>query len=224
MTQLQKQLFSLQDKGYKSFHEKLIPTINPELVIGVRTPVLRKFAKEFSKSDDAKSFLEELPHKYYEENNLHAFIVQKEKDFNKALSLTEKFLPYIDNWATCDCFSPKVFKKHTKELLPHVKRWINSGETYVVRYGIKTLMDFYSDENFSEEYLKIVASVKSEEYYVNMMISWYFATLMAKQYEKTVPYIEKRLLPKWVHNKTIQKCIESYRIPKEIKDYLKTRR
>lgn len=214
----------MQDLEYKAFHSKLMPTIEEDIIIGIRIPVLRKFANEIAKSDEAEKFIADLPHAYYEENNLHAFVLEKTKDFDLAVKLTEEFLPYIDNWATCDMFSPKVFKKNKDKILELAKKWMKSKHTYTVRYGIGVMMRYFLDEDFKEEYLKLVASVKSEEYYVNMMIAWYFATALAKQYESAVKYIEQKRLGVWVHNKTIQKAVESYRVPKETKEYLRTLR
>lgn len=222
MTDLQKDLFNLRDEEYKRFHIKLMPTVDPNLVIGVRTPVLRKYAVAFAKTDKVAEFLGDLPHKYYEENNIHAFVLETVTDFDTAIKLCEEFLPFIDNWATCDMFSPKVFKNNKKKILPYAKKWIKSEHTYTIRYGIGILMNLFLDEDFNEEYMKIVASVKSEEYYVNMMIAWYFATAIAKQYKYAVKYIEQKQLEKWVHNKAIQKAVESFRVPEEAKDYLKT--
>ncbi|MEE1042841.1 MAG: DNA alkylation repair protein [Clostridia bacterium] len=221
MTDIQKDLFALRDEKYKIFHSKLMPTINPELIIGVRTPVLRKYALEIAKTDNAKDFIENLPHKYYEENNLHAFILEQTKDFDRAIYLWEKFLPYIDNWATCDMFSDKVFKNHRDKILPYVKKWLKSNHTYTVRYAIGILMNLFLDEHFKNEYMDIVSKIKSDEYYINMMIAWYFATALAKQYEAAIEYLEQKRLPIWIHNKTIQKAVESYRIPRETKEYLK---
>ena len=199
-----------------------MPTINPDTIIGIRIPVLRKFAKDFSKKDVAKDFLNQLPHKYYEENNLHAFILETIKDYKSALEKTEEFLPYIDNWATCDMFFPKVFKNHTDDLLSHIKRWLESNSVYTIRYAIGLLMKLYLDENFSPEYPELVSSIRSDEYYVNMMIAWYFATALAKQYDTAIEYLTNKKLDTWVHNKTIQKAIESYRISDETKNYLRT--
>ena len=224
MTDIQKDLFELRDEKYKIFHSKLIPNVNPDLVIGVRTPVLRKYALKFAKTDKAMDFINKLPHKYYEENNLHAFVLETVKDFDTAICLWEKFLPYIDNWATCDMFSDKVFKNHRDKILPYVKKWLKSGNTYTIRYAIKILMDLFLDEYFKSDYMDMVSKIKSDEYYVNMMIAWYFATALAKQYETTITYIEQRKLPVWIHNKTIQKAVESYRITKDTKEYLKALR
>ena len=215
-------LFALQDTDYKAFHEKLIPTVPHETVIGIRTPVLRRFAAEYAKTPDAADFLASLPHDYYEENNLHAFLIEKIGDYAKALAALESFLPYIDNWATCDAFSPKVFAKHTDELLPHIRAWIASDEIYTVRYGLGTLMRYYLDEHFKPEYLLLAASVRSEEYYVNMMISWLFATALAKQYDAALQILLEHKLDVWTHNKAIQKARESFRVSDEQKTFLKT--
>ena len=222
MTKVQKELFEMQDLEYKQFHSKLMPTISPDVIIGVRTPELRKYAKEFAKSKDYDEFLRELPHRYYEENNLHGFIIETIKDYDELIKAIDEFLPYVDNWATCDLMSPKVFKKNTDKLIIKIKEWIKSKETYTIRFGIGMLMKFYLDGEFKREYLDLCVGVKSEEYYVNMMIAWYFATALAKQYEETLPYIEQKKLDRWTHNKTIQKAVESYRITPEQKIYLKT--
>jgi len=222
MTDIQRTLFSMQDGQYRIFHSKLMPTVPFEKVIGVRTPLLRKFAKELSKTDKAKGFLSILPHEYYEENNLHAFLICLVKDFDEVICETEKFLPYIDNWATSDMFVPLVFKKNTDRLYPHILKWVGSDKTYTVRYAIGLLLNMYLDDNFSFEHLELVSGVKSCEYYVNMMRAWYFATALAKQYESTVVYLESKRLDVWTHNKTIQKAIESYRITNEQKMYLRT--
>ena len=223
-TALQKQLFALQDIGYRDFHSRLIPNIDKAQIIGIRMPILRKFAKEFSKTEEEKSFLHELPHQYYEETNLHMMIITSVRDYETCLAEIERFLPYIDNWATCDFPEPKCFTKHKKDLLPHIRQWIASGKTYTVRYGIGLLMRMYLDEDFTPEYPAMAAEVVSEEYYVNMMIAWYFATALAKQWDSVISYLEERRLSPWVHKKTIQKAIESYRITQEQKNYLRTLR
>lgn len=215
-------LFALQDTSYKAFHEKLIPTVPCETVIGIRTPVLRRFAADYAKTPHAADFLATLPHTYYEENNLHAFLIEKIRDFDQALAALEAFLPHIDNWATCDAFAPKVFAKHTEALLPHIESWIASDRTYTVRYGLGTLMRYYLDEHFKPAYLTLAASVRSEEYYVNMMIAWFFATALAKQYDAALPILSEHRLDVWTHNKAIQKARESFRITDEQKVYLKT--
>lgn len=222
--EIQKKLFELQDLKYKDFSAKLIPGINPDSVIGVRTPALRSLAKELYKKEDCSSFFSDLPHKYFDENQLHAFLIGEIKDYDKCIEELNRFLPYVDNWATCDQMSPKILKKHKKELLENIDVWILSDKTYTVRFAIGMLMEHYLDEDFDKKYLKKVASVRSEEYYINMMIAWYFATALAKQYESTIPYIEKNKLSDWVHQKTIQKAVESNRISDETKIYLKTLR
>jgi len=219
---LQKELFKLQDLEYKAFHSRLMPNINPDLVIGVRTPQLKKLAKQIKNTDTAKSFINNLPHKYYEENNLHAFLISQICDFDICLSKVDDFLPYIDNWATCDGLIPKCFKSNTDKLLLQIKKWILSNETYTVRFAIKMLMSYYLDDNFDIEFMNMVSSVKSDEYYVNMMIAWYFATALYKQYDSAVLFLKEKRLSKWVHNKTIQKAVESYRVSDEKKTYLKS--
>lgn len=215
-------LFAMQDLGYKDFQAKLMPTIEPEVIIGVRTPKLRKFAKEFSKMPEAEEFLKLLPHKYYEENNLHGFLLEMMKDYDRLIYELDRFLPYVDNWATCDLMRPKVFHRHLPQLLENIKDWIRSEHTYTIRFGLEMLMSFYLDEHFEPEYLELAASVRSEEYYVNMMTAWFFATALAKQYDAALPYIEARRLDKWTHNKAIRKSVESYRITPEQKIYLKS--
>ena len=221
LPKLQKQLFELQDLKYRDFHSKLMPETDKETVIGIRTPVLRKFAKEFAGTSEAEAFLRQLPHRYYEENNLHMMLITGIKDYEKCMEEIQRFLPCIDNWATCDYPAPKCFARHKDQVLEEAKRWISSGETYVIRYGIGMLMRLFLDEDFSSEYLEMAAAVQSQEYYVNMMIAWYFATALAKQWDATVPYIEQHKLSDWVHRKTVQKAVESYRITPEQKEYLK---
>ncbi len=206
------------EEEYREFISKLIPTVDKNRVIGIRIPKLRKFAKSL---EDYDEFLCELPHEYFEENNLHAFLIEKEGDFDKCIEKLDLFLPYVDNWATTDSLKPKILKKEPEKLLVHIKRWLKSKDTYVVRYAINLLMSLYLDEKFSEEHLRLVACVKSEEYYINMMRSWYFATALSKQYKKAIPYLENKVLDRWTHNKTIQKAIESLRIEKEKKEHLK---
>lgn len=224
MKEVQEQLFALQDLKYRDFHSKLMPNISKENVIGIRVPVLRKFAKNFAKDPQLQDFLQELPHQYYEENNLHMLLITQIKDYETCLREVNRFLPYIDNWATCDFSEPACFTKHKAELLPQIRQWIASEHTYTVRYGIGMLMRLYLDEDFEPQYLEWAAAVQSEEYYVNMMIAWYLATALAKQWEAAIPYLEKRVLSDWVHRKTIQKAVESYRITPEQKVYLKSLR
>lgn len=219
--ELHQRLISMQDIKYRDFQRRLIPNIPPESILGVRTPELRRLAKELSHAG-ADEFLPELPHSYFEENQLHAFIISGMKDFGECIRRLEEFLPFVDNWATCDQMSVKLFKKHTGELIQHIRRWIASGKTYTVRFGLGCLMSFYLDGEFREEYLELAAGVRSEEYYVNMMTAWYFATALAKQYKAALPYIENRLLDEWTHRKAIQKAIESYRITDEQKEYLRS--
>ena len=215
------ELFKMQDEKYRDFNSKLIPTVEKETMIGVRTPELRKYAKQLVKREDVGEFLHSAPHKYFDENQLHAFILAEIKDFGVCLEEVKSFLPYIDNWATCDQLSPKVFKKFRKELLLHIKEWIRSDKTYTVRFGIGMLMEHFLDEDFDLKYPAMVAEVRSEEYYINMMTAWYFATALAKQYERVLPFIENNKLDIWTHNKAIQKAVESYRITDEQKAYLK---
>ena len=220
-TDLQTQLFHLADETYKEFHSKLMPTVNPEKIIGIRVPVLRKFASDFSKTDEAELFINSLPHHYYEENNLHAFLVEQEKDFDTSVKRVDRFLPYIDNWATCDMLRPKTFAKNKEELLTYILKWLQSEHPYTVRYGIGMLMVHYLDEDFSPEFPVLVSEIKSDEYYVKMMIAWYFATALAKRYEEILPFFKKPVLDKWTHNKALQKARESYRISAEQKIELK---
>ena len=219
---IREKLFEMQDLQYRDFQAKLVPTVDKETIIGVRTPAVRKFAREIGRDPEISRFLADLPHQYYDENNLHSFIIERIKDYEECLGEVERFLPYIDNWATCDTQSPKVFAKHTEELLGPIRRWIASDRPYTVRYGIGMLMKFYLDENFKVQYLEMVSSVRSEEYYVKMMAAWYFATALAKQYDDAVRYLQDKKLDAWTHNKTIQKARESYRITAEQKAYLKT--
>ncbi|MBR1797998.1 MAG: DNA alkylation repair protein [Clostridiales bacterium] len=218
------ELYKLQDVGYGDMQKKIIPTVDPERIIGVRTPALRNLAKMIykDKSNDTEEFLRELPHKLFEEDQLHAFIISQEKEFDRCIAEVEAFLPYVDNWATCDQMSPKAFKKDPKLLLPYIDKWLKSDHIYTVRFAIGMLMAHFLDERFELKYPKKVATIKSDEYYVNMMIAWYFATALAKQYENVLPFIEGKKLDKWTHNKTIQKSIESYRITDEQKAHLRS--
>lgn len=219
---VQAQLLAMQDLKYRDFQCRLMPTVPPETVIGVRTPALRKYAKAFAKTPESAEFLKILSHSYYEENNLHGFLIESMKDYGQAVAALDAFLPYVDNWATCDLMRPRVFQKHLPELLGDIRRWMASDHPYTVRFGIEMLMTFYLDEHFCPEYLDWVAAVESGEYYVNMMVAWYFATALAKQYAAALPYIEGRRLEPWTHNKAIQKAIESYRITDAQKGYLRT--
>lgn len=223
MEQITRDLFELQDEEYRKFHAKLMPTIDFDKIIGVRTPQLRKYAKQVSKEPYAKNFLKELPHTYYEENNLHSALINLlYKDLEELLEKVEEFLPYVDNWATCDMMSPKLFKKNLPLVYERVKKWIKSENTYTVRFGVVTLLGYFLDDVFEPEMLELVAGIKSEEYYINMAIAWYFSIALVKQYETTIPYFTTPKLDKWTHNKAIQKAIESRRISDETKDYLRT--
>jgi 3-methyladenine DNA glycosylase AlkD len=219
--EIRNRLFELQDTKYRDFQSGLIPGVEAEAFIGVRTPELRKLAKEFAKKEDIDEFLKELPHKYFDEDQLHAFIISLEKDYEKALAELDAFLPYVNNWATCDQMSPKVFKKHRDKLLVEIDKWLKSELTYTIRFGIGMLMEHFLDEDYDVKYPETVAQIRSEEYYVNMMIAWYFATALAKQYDTILPFIEGKKLDTWTHNKAIQKAVESYRITPEQKGYLK---
>ncbi|MGI6336763.1 MAG: DNA alkylation repair protein [Eubacteriales bacterium] len=215
-------LKALAEPEYRAFQCKLMPTVDPARVLGVRTPLVRSLARELTGTPDAESFLRTLPHPTYEENNLHAFLIERERDFDRALALVDAFLPHVDNWATCDSMSPKVFGKHLPELWAHIPLWLGSGDTYTVRFGIGMLMSWYLDAAFTPEALERVAAVRSEEYYVSMMAAWFFATALAKQYDAAIPYLTECRLPVWTHNKTIRKAIESNRISNDTKRYLRT--
>ncbi|MCQ2481344.1 MAG: DNA alkylation repair protein [Clostridia bacterium] len=216
------ELFNLRDSEYAAFQAKLTPTIAPEKFIGVRLPILRKFAKEYAKDPECSQFMSTLPHDYYDENLLHSVLITYIKDYDTCMQELEKFLPYIDNWAVCDTMSPKVLRKNKEALLLKIKEWVKSDKTYTIRFGVDMLMSFYLDDDFKPEYLEIPASIRSDEYYVNMMTAWYFATALAKQWDEAVKYIENRRLDRWTHNKAIQKSIESFRVTQEHKDYLRS--
>lgn len=221
MDAIQERLFALQDLKYKEFHSKLMPTVNKDRIIGVRTPDLRKFSKEINKSDLKVDFLNSLPHKYYEEDNLHAFLIEQIKDFDECVFALDKFLPYVDNWATCDMMTPKILGKHLDKLYIKIQEWIKSSHTYTVRFGVVTLMKFFMNERLDKRHLNLLLTIKSDEYYINMAIAWYIATALASNWNMVIPYIEEQKFDKWVHNKSIQKAIESYRITPEEKAYLK---
>lgn len=215
-------LINMKDNNYKNFTSKLIPNINPNNIIGIRTPQLRLLAKELKNDKDIDIFLSILPHKYLEENSLHAYLLEQIKDYDKCIVEVNKLLPYIDNWATCDTLRPKCFKKNTNKLINEIKQWIKSDHTYTVRFAVGMLMSYYLDEHFKQDYLNMVAAVKSDEYYVKMMIAWYFATALTKHYDSAIKFLVNNKLEKWTHNKTIQKAVESFRITKEQKEYLKS--
>ena len=219
---IQKTLFSMQDKKYAAFQAKLTPNLTLEDFIGVRTPDLKKFAKQLYKEGDYQEFLNDLPHKYFDENQLHAFIIAEIKDYDTCIKEVNNFLPYVNNWATCDQLSPKSFKKNKDKLLKEIKVWIKSKETYTVRFAIGNLMRHYLEEDYDVKYPEMVSKVKSDEYYINMMIAWYFATALAKQYDSVLTYVTDNKLDVWTHNKTIQKAVESDRITSQQKDYLKS--
>ena len=220
--EIREELFRLRDEKYRDFQGKLLPTVERETMIGVRTPELRRFAKALLKREEVSLFLGALPHRYFDENQLHAFLLSEIRDFGRCLEGVERFLPYIDNWATCDQLSPKVFARHRGELIEPVRGWIRSGRTYMVRFGIGMLMQHFLEDAFDPAYPEMVAEIRSEEYYVNMMTAWYFATALAKRYEAVLPFLEERRLAPWTHSKAIQKALESYRIKPEQKAYLRS--
>lgn len=223
MKEIEKRLLDLQDLNYRDFHSRLMPDYDKDRIIGVRTPELRRLAKDLAKAPEAETFLGELPHKYYEENNLHAYMIpHMARDFDQAMELTEAFLPYVDNWATCDTFIVKQFKQDLDRLFLKCLQWLKSDHVYTVRYGIVTQLNSFLDENFRPEMLDIIGDLNREEYYINMAVAWYYSFALIKQYEKTIPIFEGKNLDKWIHNKSLQKAIESYRIDKETKDYLRS--
>ena len=217
------ELFKLQDKEYAEFSHKITPNIEGDCFIGVRLPLIRNIAKKYSGTPEAREFLDSLPHKYLEENMLHGMLISNIKDYDSCIKELDKFLPYVDNWAVCDTMSPTIFKKYKQELLIKIKEWTKSKHLYTARFGIGMLMKHYLDEDFKKEYLKIPL-IKTKEYYLQMMIAWYYATALAKQWDSTIPYIENNKLDTWIHNKTIQKSIESYRVSDEHKEYLRSLR
>lgn len=221
MTKIQEKLFLLQDLGYRDFHSKLMPTVSKERIIGVRVPQLRKLAKELNNSELKAEFLNALPHKYYEEDNLHAFLIEQIKDFDECISALDGFLLFVNNWATCDMMTPKILGKNLDSLYEEIEEWAKSEHIYTVRFAVVTLMKFFMDEHLDKKHLKLLLSIKSDEYYINMAIAWYLATALASRWDLVIPYIEKQKFSKWVHNKAIQKAVESYRITKEQKEYLK---
>lgn len=219
---IQSLLFEQQDLQYRTFQAKLMPGVPPEKIIGVRTPILRKLAKTLSKEPEIETYLRTLPHQYYDENNLHGFILSECRDYEKVIDYLEDFLPLVDNWATCDLLSPKIFKKNRHRLKTDIEKWMASSAPFTIRFGIEMLMSHYLDDDFDPADLQKVSIIRSDEYYVNMMVAWYFATALAKQWEHTIGYIEEKRLEDWIHRKTIQKAIESRRITLEQKDYLRT--
>ena len=219
---VQQDLFTMQDLKYRDFHAKLMPTVDKDSVIGVRVPMLRAYAKKFGKTEEARQFLEILPHQYYEENNLHGLLIDQMKDYELCIEELIRFLPYINNWATCDILSVKAVKGHLDSYIKNIYQWLESDYTYTIRFGINMLMRYYLEEEFKIEYPEKVAAIRSEEYYVNMVRAWYFATALAKKYDQVLPFLEEQKMDVWTHNKTIQKAIESYRITLEQKEYLRT--
>lgn len=219
---IRQQLFQHQDCKYREFQAKLLPTLDAETIIGVRTPILRRLAKELYREPDFSDFLNDLPHRYFEENQLHAFLISEIKDFDRCMEALNPFLPYVDNWATCDQMSPGIFRKHKGQLLEPIQVWLGSSQTYSVRFAVGLLMRYFLDADFEPEYPRRIAAIRSDAYYVNMMIAWYFATALAKQYEAVVPFLEEPHLDTWTHNKAIQKALESHRISAEQKRYLRT--
>lgn len=221
---IREKLMAMQDTDYREFMMKLIPTVNPETVIGIRTPELKKYAKAIEGTGEARAFMNDLPHKYFEENNLHAFLIANIREMDVCMAETEKFLPFMDNWATCDGLRPAVVKKHPEKLMPYIRRWMHSDHPYTVRFAVEMLMLHFLDDHFQVEYPEMAAAVRSEEYYVKMMIAWYFAEALAKQWDAALPYMQENRLPAWTHNKAIRKAVESFRIPDDRKAYLKNLR
>ena len=215
-------LMEVKDCKYKEFQAKLVPNINSDTILGIRTPEMRKIAKELFESNDYSSFLNELPHNYYEENLIHFFVISMIKDFDKCIKEVERFLPYVDCWPVSDQATPKSFRKNHDKLLPYIKKWIKSKHIYTSRFGIRMLMNEYLGDDFKKEYLDLVSSVKGDDYYLKMMVAWYFATALAKKYDETIPIFENHVLDEWVHKKAIQKAIESYRVSDEHKKYLRS--
>ncbi len=218
------ELFRLRDADYAQMQKRIIPTVEGHRIIGVRTPELRTLAKKLAGNEETEAFLKDLPHAYFEENQLHAFVISLEKDFDRCMARVEAFLPYIDNWATCDQLSPKAFRKKPDQLLARIHEWIRSDQTYTVRFAVGMLMQHFLGDSFRTEYADMVALIRSDEYYINMMRAWYFATTLARQYDAVLPFLEERKLDDWTHNKAIQKSVESFRITTEQKDYLRTLR
>lgn len=220
--QLIARLFELQDTKYRELQTRTIPNIDPDTIIGVRTPDLRALAKEINGTDLAEEFLSNPKHDYFEENQIHAFLISLDKDFDRCIAMLDAFLPYVNNWATCDQMIPKVFGKHHTELIKHVKIWMGSRDIYAIRFGIKVLMDHFLEDDFDDKYPKMVARIKTNEYYLQMMIAWYFATALTKQYDRTVVYLEEHRLSQTIHKMTVRKCLDSFRIPEERKNHLRS--
>ena len=224
MDEIVSRLRQRADEGYRAFHMRLVPNVEPARILGVRVPEVRALARSLAGTPEAETFLRELPHEYYEENNLHAFLLERERDYGALIEGLNRFLPFVDNWATCDSLSPALFKKHPDGLPEQALKWMQSDQTYTVRFGIGVLMRYYLDEGFRPEYAERVADMRSEEYYVRMMVAWYFATALAAREEDVLPYLTGRRLDPWTHRKAIQKAIESNRITPERKQFLRTLR
>ncbi len=216
----------MRDAAYRDFHARLLPTVDKERIIGVRTPQLRAYARELARRPELRdALLADLPHRYYEENNLHAWLIPTlSRDIGEVLRRIEEFLPYVDNWATCDMFAPKIFAKHSAEVLARIPSWLSSSHTYTVRFAIVTLLSHFCDKHFSEEHLQWVARLRSDEYYVNMAAAWYLSEALVKQWDAALPLLQNRELPGWIHRKTIQKAVESYRLTAQQKQLLRSLR
>lgn len=219
---IKERLLELKDEKYKKFHSRLMPTVENDRVIGVRTPELRRFAKELRGSEEAKNFMQALPHEFYEENNLHGFFIEFIKNYDECVAELDRFLPFVDNWATCDMTNPKILNQYPERLIKDIRRWLSSDDVYTVRFGLKTLMNCFLDEHFKEEYLELAAKTPCDEYYLSMMTAWFFATALAKQYDAALAYLVEKRLDKSTHNRAIQKALESYRIASEQKKFLRT--
>ena len=217
-------LMKVKDDAYREFQTKLVPNVPPETILGVRTPEMRNIAKEVFESPEREAFLNDLPHRYYEENLIHFFVISMIKDFDTCVNAVETFLPYVDCWPVSDQATPKAFAKNHEKLLPYIRKWIASDHVYTARFGIRMLMNEFLGDDFREEYPELVADKKGDDYYLKMMEAWYFATALAKKYDETIPYFEERRLDEWVHKKAIQKAVESYRVSEEHKEYLKSLR
>ena len=217
-------LMKEKDDRYREFQVKLVPNISPETIVGIRTPQLRTIAKEIYESKNRDEFLKDLPHKYYEENLIHFFVLSMFKDFEQCVQAVEVFLPFVDCWPVSDQATPKSFRKNHQKLLPYIRKWIASDHIYTARFGLRMLMNEYLGEDFREEYLELAASKRGEDYYLKMMIAWFFATALAKRYDETITYFEDRRLDEWVHRKAIQKATESFRVTDAHKEYLKSLR
>ena len=217
---IQERFFALRDETYAAFSAKLIPTVEPDRFIGVRSPQLRAIAKELK--NNASEFLLALPHRYHEENMLHAYLLCVGSDYTTVVEQTERFLPFVDNWAVCDSLAPRAFARHKAELMPRIEKWMSAEHEYTVRFGIGTLMRHYLDADFRPEYLRRVAEIHRNEYYIKMMQAWYFATALAKQWDATLPMLDS--LEPWVRAKSIQKALESFRVSPDHKTLLRTLR